>query len=380
MTCSKCGREALPQQKFCSGCGSRLPEAPPPTETGQPASCGACGSVLTRGAKFCSGCGQPVGASRLSAPGPGLTHGCRACGSALVPGARFCSVCGVPVAAPASASAVVPVSQIREDAVSATVEPWWSPPAFNAVPPPPPASGQAFHFRSSPATVLSGAAKEFSSGSPTATERARQNLPPSGHYWSFQDETTNAAAQVISKLNESGFSTQSGFGRIVGRMIRGALLDKIIYREVAADGMLQAEAWKVTGLIIVLGSIGFSLLSPSYMSLSGLMALGSIAIIQLIAWLARVWVVQVAAYMWLQKQTTFEQLFRALAYAQSPAILQIIPVVGPAVGLWCIVTNTAAIRDVTGCDTWNAAILAIVGVVGVMVATAFAGPIVQTQF
>jgi hypothetical protein len=235
------------------------------------------------------------------------------------------------------------------------------------VPPPPPPTGQIYVLK------IAQAAK-----APSSQKQSPQNIAvePPGQYWPFQDQTTTIAAQVISKLNESGLSTQTGFGEMLGRMIRAALLDKTIYREVAADPSLQNEAWKVTALIIVFSSIGFSLLSFSFMSLPGLMSLGSTAVIQLVAWLARVWIVQMAASTWLQKQATFEQLFRSLAYAQSPAILQIVPVVGQIAGLWSLVTTTAAIRDVTGCDTWNAAILAVIGVVGVMVAAAFASPIV----
>src|ERR1700693_3013435 len=114
MICPKCGREALPQRKFCGGCGSRLPEAPSPTETVQPGSCRACGTVLARGAKFCSGCGKPVSTLRLSAPERPPTQTCRACGSALGQGAQFCSVCCVAVATSASVSVVIPVPAIRE--------------------------------------------------------------------------------------------------------------------------------------------------------------------------------------------------------------------------------------------------------------------------
>jgi hypothetical protein len=202
-------------------------------------------------------------------------------------------------------------------------------------------------------------------------------VPLSSHYWGFQDQTTNVAAQVIRKLNESGFSTQTSFGRMVARMIQGALLDKAIYRQVAADSGLQTEAWKVMGLVILVGTAGLYFFSLSFL---GLMPIVSVGIIQLIAWLAKVWVVQVAASAWFQKQISFDQLFRPLAYAQSPAILQIIPTLSPVVGLWCVVTNTAAIRDVTGCDTSSAAILAVIGVIGVMIATSFAGPIVQIFF
>jgi hypothetical protein len=202
-------------------------------------------------------------------------------------------------------------------------------------------------------------------------------VPLSSHYWGFQDQTTNVAAQVIRKLNESGFSTQTGFGRMVARLIQGALLDKAIYWQVAADNTLQTEAWKVMGLVIVLGTAGLYFFSLSFL---GLVPIVSVGIIQLISWVAKVWIVQVAASAWLQKQISFSQLFRPLAYAQSPAILQVIPTLGPVVGLWCVVTNTAAIRDVTGCDTWSAAILALIAVIGVMIATSFAAPIVQIFF
>ena len=183
------------------------------------------------------------------------------------------------------------------------------------------------------------------------------------------------AARITGSARGSGLSTRSGLGPMLSRMIRASLLDKAIYREVAEDGALMGEAWKVVGLVILLSNGWWILSSLLNLSLRGLFYLLPLALVQVIAWLTRVLVVQVVASAWLKKPASFGQFSRALSYAHSPAILGFLPVVGQIAPLWTLVTNTAAIRDVTGSDTLKAAILAFAGFAGGMLIARAVGPI-----
>ncbi|HUZ56062.1 MAG TPA: zinc-ribbon domain-containing protein [Streptosporangiaceae bacterium] len=71
-TCSNCGYGALPTDKFCPKCGSKIqpglggraaadshPDMAPPSEApaAQPAPCGKCGGMIAPGDAFCTRCG-----------------------------------------------------------------------------------------------------------------------------------------------------------------------------------------------------------------------------------------------------------------------------------------------------------------------------------
>jgi hypothetical protein len=208
---------------------------------------------------------------------------------------------------------------------------------------------------------MEAAGGESSTQSGSAPPEAAAPLPPPRDSWPFQQQSTELAAKVIGALG-----LPAGF---VARMIRAVLLDKTIYREVAADASLKSEAWQVMGVVIILSSGGLLLPSVLNFSLSALSLLVRIAVVQVVIWPVRIWLIQVVASAWLKTPTTFNQFFRALSYAQSPVALGFVPVVGQVIGLWSLVTNTAAIRDVTGCDTKNAAVLTVVGFAGAMAVT-----------
>lgn len=61
--------------------------------------CQNCHSELLEGAKFCTTCGTPV-------PQTSSVATCRACGAELLPGAKFCTTCGAPVEAGSEAAYV----------------------------------------------------------------------------------------------------------------------------------------------------------------------------------------------------------------------------------------------------------------------------------
>jgi hypothetical protein len=61
--CTRCGREALADKRFCSGCGKILPVDDAAVENEIAAAalvCGQCGMALTPGKRFCKQCGHPV--------------------------------------------------------------------------------------------------------------------------------------------------------------------------------------------------------------------------------------------------------------------------------------------------------------------------------
>ncbi len=76
VACPSCNQPNAAGAKFCSNCGSKIP---------QPGACPECGATNAPGAKFCSGCGTKMGAASAECP---------KCGAEVEPGIKFCSECG----------------------------------------------------------------------------------------------------------------------------------------------------------------------------------------------------------------------------------------------------------------------------------------------
>jgi hypothetical protein len=201
-------------------------------------------------------------------------------------------------------------------------------------------------------------------------------LPEAPTPWPFQEKTTEWAGKVTDNLAKSGFAADTPHGSLATRLIRAAMLDKTVYREVATDPRSETEAWVVMGVIIGLVSLYPYLSTLGSLSSSSMTRLASAAAIQAVAWVARVWIIQMLANKWIGSKLTFRQMFRPLAYAQAPALLLFVPEMRMLVAALSIVTNTAAIRDVTGCNTIQAVILSVVSVIGVLICVGFASPII----
>lgn len=206
------------------------------------------------------------------------------------------------------------------------------------------------------------------------------NLPNDGGQWAIQEKTTEFAQKAIASLKQSGFATDTEFGRIVVRLIRAALLDKTIYREVCADPAAAGESRKAMAGLIAVNSLIPVFLSLGSLSIQTLVAVAAMAVVQALGWYARAWVVQLVAANWLKKNLVFTQIFRPLIYAQAPTALGFIPVLGQLIGLWALVTNTSAIRDTTGCTTVQAVVLSVAGFVGVTACASVVSPIVSGIF
>lgn len=195
-------------------------------------------------------------------------------------------------------------------------------------------------------------------------------LPPLGAQWEFRNKTTEISQKMLAGTDAANISTGPLSRTMLQRMIRSFFMDKTIFREVASDRTLHAEAWKVAILVIILSTLGWQILNLNFLTARGLIAMGAVIVIQIVTWLVRAWVIQFAAETWFHSKVNFRQLFRALAYAQTPVGLQIVPIVGQAVSIWALVTTTAAIQDVVSCNAKTAVILTIIGAVGVSVAAA----------
>ncbi|MCX7019421.1 MAG: YIP1 family protein [bacterium] len=201
-------------------------------------------------------------------------------------------------------------------------------------------------------------------------------LPEAPTPWPFQEKTTEWAGSVTGSLARSGFAPDTPHGSVVTRLIRAAMLDKTVYREVATDPRCEKEAWIIMAAIIGLVSFYPYLSSLGSFTSSSMTRIASVAAIQAVAWVARVWIIQMLANMWLGSKLTFQQMFRPLAYAQAPSLLMFLPPMTTLVTVLGIATNTAAIRDVTGCNTVQAVVLSVVSVIGVMICIGLASPII----
>ena len=118
--CPGCGRTIKGATKFCTYCGTTLPEPNlnPDAEYAIPnnkplaaapaaGTCTKCGAPLKPGAAFCVNCGEPLGAAPAepqpavqAAPEPvaaAVTAVCPSCGAELYEGDAFCTNCGTPI-------------------------------------------------------------------------------------------------------------------------------------------------------------------------------------------------------------------------------------------------------------------------------------------
>ena len=86
-TCTNCGSINAAGAKFCSKCGSRIPEK----QMSQKQACSGCGMEIEEGVKFCPNCGTPI-PEKLEEK-----RLCVQCGYELSENAKFCPNCGTPV-------------------------------------------------------------------------------------------------------------------------------------------------------------------------------------------------------------------------------------------------------------------------------------------
>lgn len=93
-TCTACGADVT-GKKFCSECGTQVPQMPPVNTTTSSNVCPSCGGEVMPTASFCMHCGASLKAH--ATPQPPTPVFCNNCGIQAAPGTRFCQNCGSPV-------------------------------------------------------------------------------------------------------------------------------------------------------------------------------------------------------------------------------------------------------------------------------------------
>lgn len=180
------------------------------------------------------------------------------------------------------------------------------------------------------------------------------------------------AESLSTSLGRSLPST-SGFGGAVHRMLRAALLDANVYRETSGNPSRTAEAAGVAGvslLCIATGPAIFTLISS--LNVAFILTLLGVQALFLAAFVAGAALLSPTIA---SKKVDPLGLFRPIAYAQSVGILAIVPVVGPFIAMWRLVTMTAAIKDATDVETGKAVMLLVAGFVCGLLAVKVLGPI-----
>ena len=170
-------------------------------------------------------------------------------------------------------------------------------------------------------------------------------------------------------------------------MVRGAFLEARVYRQAALDVNGNGAAIMAILCPFIASAIGSALLSSMFTfrlgGFFGAYALFSMvvgAVIGVFSLVVALFVMAALSQSIVGWKLSFGQLFRALAYAQSPGVLGIIPFLGWIFGLWRIPTSLVAIREISGADGGKSAILLIIGAVASVVLALILSPILLAGF
>lgn len=283
---------------------------------------------------------------------------CPKCGKQVAARAKFCRACGANIA-PTEAPPVLTPPLLSKNppvipggaAVVATEE--------EIAPPPPPRGFQSTWGRDAQGRVApvveppSGSAP--APGAPAVAAPSAGNLPAAPSPWKFREQT-GAWAGVPDN--------------VIGRVVRGALMHRDVYRDAASRGELTTEAILLAGVVLVAGFASVLFLGWFTATL-----LARMAVVRIAGWVCAVWAIQLSAKSMTQVDLPFIFWFRALAYAQVPLLLSAVPFVGIAGVIWAAVCTAAAIHDLTGRDTGTAIIITVIGGVASYLAVAVVGAV-----
>lgn len=289
------------------------------------------------------------------------------------------------------AEAVEPPSRVPESARPPVAPPATPPPAVPTPPPPPatkpappttapafsgPARGASLAAPPPPPSALptppplpappAGAGREASApgGEPAgpasgtaAAPSATVPLPAPVAPWGFQPGLAALGDGLVAALR---LRTDDVLGRAVERMIRGALLDGRAYRAAAAEADGTPAALGALAAICFASAVGALILFLRVPGPAALVVCGVLTVVQVVGFVLAVAAAAWASGQLFQTPAAFGPLLRALAYAQSPRLLSALPLLGQFLGLWSLVSTTAAVREVTGIDTGRAVLLMLI--------------------
>ncbi|MDZ4403186.1 zinc ribbon domain-containing protein [Prosthecobacter sp.] len=321
---------------------------------------------------------------------------CPKCGRQYADEAKFCPGCGAsnrraaaPPPLPGAMPAQEPVSKIVRDEPQHARQAQATPPPLapqqeEELVLPPPASGMTISFRANPhgrmermsdrpqdgpapATTSTGTAGGVNAAAMLAAASVDCALPPQTSMWAFRVQTSALADKIAGSFSAQAGGQMNPFIEGAGRLVRGALMHKDVYRAAASRGSLMTEAICTAALLIVISTIG--------LRIGSLFGYGSSFTIKLMVIRVLSWVGSVFAVHWVAKTQQKVDLppaawFRAMVYAQAGLVLTLVPALGILVTLWVAVCTVAALQDVSGKDTTAGIILLVVaGVASTVIAS-----------
>jgi hypothetical protein len=202
--------------------------------------------------------------------------------------------------------------------------------------------------RASSQAAVSTSAASPRTASSAAFGKEQVNLPPATAIWGFRLQTTAFADKLVKGIVSQDQGTPNPFLECLARIIRGALMDKDVYRTAASSASLTAEAVWVAVALVVISTLGLS--GGNLFGYASSFLLKAM-IIRAIGWLGAVFAVHYVARAWQKVAMPPVAWFRAMVYAQSALLLSIVPIFGILVTIWVAVCTVGALQDVSGKDT-----------------------------
>jgi hypothetical protein len=192
-------------------------------------------------------------------------------------------------------------------------------------------------------------------------------LPAQASIWGFRLQTTALADKLVKSIASRDQGTPNHFIECLARIIRGALMDKDVYRTAASTASLTTEAVWVAVALIVISTVGLSVGNLFGYALSFLV---KAMIIRAVGWAGAVFAVHYVAREWQKVALPPVAWFRAMVYAQSAMLLSIVPIFGIVVTIWVAACTVGALQDVSGKDTKvGIALLVVAGIASVIIAS-----------
>ena len=204
---------------------------------------------------------------------------------------------------------------------------------------------------------------------------AAGGLPPSPPPWSWQPGVIAYGDKAAVSLGLSKPGAPMG---MLEMMVRGAFLDPRVYRQAALDQNGNGAAATALGLTFLSAILGGYLISFSLPGFSSIGFIAASVVLQVLSLTAAIGVMAALSQSIIGRKLEFWHLFRSLAYAQSPGVLSIVPVLGQLLNLWRLPTSVAAVREVSGAETGKSVILLIVGAVASTVVALVLSPLLFT--
>jgi hypothetical protein len=190
--------------------------------------------------------------------------------------------------------------------------------------------------------------------------------------WQFESSVSGFGNRLVGSMGLNRAGSAPGF---LEKMIRGAFLDGAIYRQAAADPNGTGSAFLAICIPVLARFAGSLLLAYRFQfAFRRIEVFVVSAVIGLLAEIAAIAVMAALSQAVTRRKMGFGEVLRGLAYAQSPGVLTIIPILGGLLSLWRIMTTIVAVREITGADLGKTIGLAAIGLVASILVSVILSP------